>query len=362
MNSEIEYLLGQILDIASTENCPAVIVAGDIYDRSNPSPDSVAIFDGFVTSLAERGIHTFIVSGNHDSQERISYASFVLEGAGIHISPVFDGNIMKTTLSDEFGDVNFYLMPFFRPSQLKAVDSGFTGDDFTSAHRHLIDSLEVDEKSRNIAVAHQFAAGGRDEGDAYDSEAGGSGLVLADVFEKFDYTALGHLHKAHSVINGSGIEYCGSPLKCSFSEANDKKSVNVIELAEKGSVKIVRIPLIQKRDLREIRGSYEYVTSLECRGLGNTEDYLRIVLTDEDDIPDAVSKLRTIYPNLMRLAYDNRRTRESQIVDVTSDEDDIITPESVFAELYELQNNATPSDETMKIVRELFEQSAKGEE
>ncbi len=362
MNGEIAYLLDQIIQTAVCEKCTAVIIAGDIYDRSNPSPESVAIFDGFITALAGEGIRVFIISGNHDSPERIAYLSGILENAGVYISPVFDGKIAKTTLTDEYGDVNFYLLPFFRPSQLRLMNPDFKGDDYTSAHRFLIDSLDIDMNARNIMTAHQFVSGSTEESTA-DDEVGGSGMVSADVFDVFDYTALGHLHGAHPVIRDSGIEYCGSPLKCSFAEAGETKSVNIVELREKGNTEIRRVPLTPMHDLREIRGTYEYVTSLECRESGSREDYLRVILTDEDDIPDAVAKLRTVYPNLMRLSYDNLRTRSTQTVDVTDGgcDDDAITPESVFAELYELQNNSAADESVMDIVYKLFEVSRRGE-
>lgn len=368
MNAELEHLLGQIAEIAKNENCTAVIAAGDIYDRSNPSPESVAIFDDFVTSLVNGGIHTFIISGNHDSPERIAYLSHILENSGVHVSPVFDGRIAKTTLEDDLGRVNFYLMPFFRPSQLRAVCPDFTGDSFTDACGFAVDSIRIDTDERNVMVTHHFVIGANKEDEdkengKSDEEVGGSGAVSADVFADFDYTALGHLHGAHPVGSVGHIEYPGSPLKCSFAEAGDEKSVSIVEMGEKGEISVRRIPLHPLHDLREIRGSYDFVTSLECRCDGNPEDFLRIILTDEEDIPDAVAKLRTIYPNLMRLSYDNLRTRESQTVDITSDDGgDCLTPESVFAELYELQNNAQPDADIMTIVGRLFDISRKGEE
>lgn len=366
MNTEIEYLLNQITQIAENEKCTAVIVAGDIYDRSNPSPESVAIFDDFVTNLADRGIHTFIISGNHDSPERIAYLSHILKGVGVHVSPVFDGKITKTTIEDGFGRVNFYMMPFFRPSQLRTVCTDFTRDGFTEACRFAVGLIGIDTEERNIMMTHHFVIGtskGDSESDELDVEVGESGAVSADVFADFDYTALGHLHGAHHVGEIGHIEYSGSPLKCSFAESGDEKSVNLVEMGEKGDVTVRKIPLHPLHDLREIRGSYDFVTSLECRSDGNPDDFLRIILTDEDDIPDAVAKLRTIYPNLMRLSYDNLRTRKSQTIDITSDESgDILIPESVFAELYELQNNSDPDDSIMAIVGQLFDISRKGAE
>lgn len=351
MNDDIEYILNEIVQIAKAEKCAGVIVAGDIYDRSNPGADSVAVFDEFVTDLAKEGIRVLAVSGNHDSPERVAYMSSLLSKMGVHFSPVYDGNIEPVILNDEYGTVNVWLLPFFRPSTLRALSEEFTGETYTSAVEFAISRMNIAENSRNVIVTHQFVV---DSEKREDDNVGGIMAVDYKVFEPFEYTALGHLHSPHSVGKDS-VRYSGSPMKCSFSEVDDSKTVEIIELKEKGEVEISRIPLHPIREMREIKGEYDYVMSLECRESGDRLDYLRIILTDDEDIPDVVQKLRTAYPNMLRLTYDNVRTREYRSADtLTRDEMEALSPADVFAELYEIQNNDPPSEAEMDIVKKLL--------
>ncbi len=355
MNGQLETLLGEIAGIAVREGCRAVIAAGDLYDRSNPSPESVAIFDRFVTELAENGVALLAVSGNHDSPERVAYLSELLRGAGVYFSPLYDGEVRPVTLTDEYGEVDFWLLPFFRPVNVRAVSADFLGESYTDAVRWAVERLPLNPDRRNVMVTHQFVVGSTAQSMEDAEIAGGTGAVSAEVFAPFDYTALGHLHGAHPVTKPT-IRYCGSPLKCSFAEAADEKTVTLVELGKKGDVEVRPIPLHPALDLREIHGSYAEVTSPEVRYVGNPEDYLRILLTDEEDVPDAVAKLRTIYPNLLRLGYDNSRTRAAgKFTEIGEDrEADALTPLAVFAELYEIQNNQPPDERVMALAEELF--------
>lgn len=351
MNEDIAHLLNEIVEIAKTENCAAVIVAGDIYDRSNPGAESVAIFDKFVTNLAGEGIATLAVSGNHDSPERVAYMSTLLRNMGVHFSPVYDGQVAPVILHDEYGAVNFWLLPFLRPSTIRAIFPEFEGDTYTDAVRFVVQQMNVDKAERNVLVTHQFVV---DSTRELDELVGGITAVDFDVFSAFDYTALGHLHSPHCVGNDL-VRYSGSPLKCSFSEVDDQKTVELVEIGEAGELSVKQIPLHPIHEMRELYGLYDEVMSLQCRERVDAEDYLRIVLTDDEDIPDVVAKLRTAYPNMLRLAYDNKRTREYRTVENTDRDDiDALLPEDVFAELYEIQNNAPPTDEEMTIVRKLL--------
>lgn len=352
LNDDISYILGVITNIAVRENCDAVIIAGDIYDRTNPTPDSVAIFDRFVSSLAEKGIAVMSICGNHDSPERVAYMSSVLEKNGVYFTPLFDGNLYSVTLTDEYGRVHFHLLPYLRPSVLRLTCTEFKGTDEEEAVRFALRHVDFD-CDRHVIISHQFVGRNRDE------SVGGSECVSPDIFAEADYTALGHLHAPHSA-GLPVVRYSGSPIKTSFSEADDRKSVTLVELGEKEHCVWSEIPLEPIRDLREMRGSYEEVTSSQWRSMGKTDDYLRIILTDEEDIPDVMAKLRTIYPNLMRIAYDNRRTRENRQIsgDITADTtENALPPESVFAELYELQNNAKASEKMMELVKTLFDEA-----
>lgn len=350
MNEDIEHLLDEIAHIAKEEKCDAVILAGDIYDRSNPGAESVAIFDRFVTGLSREGIAILAVSGNHDSPERVAYMSALLEEIGVHLSPVYDGNISPVILDDVHGKVKFWLLPFIRPSGVSALFPEFEGITYNDAVAFAVERMNIDKSERNVLVTHQFVADIRANVEA----VGGIGAVSSGVFEGFDYTALGHLHSPHFV-GGKPVRYCGSPLKCSFSEVNDVKTVDIVELLEKGNVSIKHVPLHPMREMREIRGTYDEVMSGSVRGQSCEEDYVRIILTDEEDIPDVVQKLRTAYPNMLRLAYDNARTREYRTVETAvNDSLEALMPEDVFAELYELQNNVPPSEEEMEFVKKLM--------
>lgn len=361
MNGEISALLDEIAEIAQRENCDAVVIAGDIYDRSNPTAQATEVFDDFVTQLARKNIAVLAVSGNHDSPERVAYLSRLTEERGVYLSPVFDGTVRKVTLTDVFGDVNFWLLPFVRPVNVRSADPDFDGVTYHAAMAHLTDRIRTEAGVRNVLVTHQFVIpGGSPERIPDDAEehavAGGIGAVGADCFGKFDYTALGHLHRPHFV-GSERVNFSGSPVKCSFNEVNDEKSVTVVTL--ENDVKWERIPLHPVRDLRQMRGTYAEVTSPEYRAMGNPEDYLRIILTDEEDIPDAMAKLRTIYPNLLRLNYDNTRTKVTYNEVVMPDDDECVTPMSVFAGLYEMQNNAPPDEDLLKMAAEIFEEAQK---
>lgn len=362
MNAEIVHLLHEIAGIAVDHACDAVVIAGDIYDRSNPTAEASALFDNFVTELAEKNIAVLAVSGNHDSPERVAYLSRLTEGRGVYFSPVFDGTVREVTFSDALGEVVFHLLPFVRPVNVRAL-TDTEAVTYHDAMAALIGGIHADDGRRHVMVTHQFVIpGGGEIRIPEDAEehaiAGGIGAVGADLFDKFAYTALGHLHRPHFV-GSQLVNFSGSPVKCSFSEVDDEKSVTVVTLEEEAVCE--RILLHPIRDLREMRGTYEEITSLGFRAKGNPEDYLRIILTDEEDIPDAVAKLRTIYPNLLRLNYDNRRTKNLQEIANPERDGESLTPLSVFAELYEMQNNAPPSEELLAIAGMLFEESQKEE-
>lgn len=359
MVADCRHILAEIADIAVREACDAVIAAGDIYDKSAPSAEAVALLDEFFSTLTRAGITVLAISGNHDSPERVAYLSSVAKTAGLHLSPVYDGNCEKVTFEDDCGAVNVYLLPFVKPVTVRAVCKGFDGDTYTGAMECAVGRMDVDAGVRNVLVTHQFVVSGN-AGDADD--VGGTGAVAASVFDGFDYTALGHLHTAHPVGNGN-VYYSGSPLKYSFAEAEDEKSVYLVELREKGDVSVERVMLHPLRDLREVRGTYEEVVHMGLHDPAK-EDYIRVILTDEEDVVDAVAKLRCVYPNLMRLTYDNLRTRAYREADVQiaeEAEDGTITPESVFAELFELQNNTAPDEELLDVVRGIFEVCMEGE-
>ncbi|MBP5236770.1 MAG: exonuclease SbcCD subunit D [Clostridia bacterium] len=358
LTEDQQYILTEIIGIIDAEVPDAVIIAGDVYDKSVPSAEAVGIFDEFLSELAARKLEVFVISGNHDSPERIAFASRIMDLSGIHMSPVYCGRIEPVRLEDEFGEVSVYMLPFIKPADVHRFFDGSEIESYTDAVRCAVGEMKVDESKRNVIAAHQFVTGAR-RSESEEISVGGSDNVDADVFGRFDYAALGHIHSPQSC-GSETIRYSGTPLKYSFSEAKDRKSVTVVELREKGSVSVREVGLVPLRDLVELRGRYADLTLRSF--YENTtwqEDYTHIVLTDEDDIPDAVGKLRTVYRNLMKIDYDNMRTRSNAAV--TGDGDAASkTPYELFADFYELQNNQPMSADQAEYIRDLIEKTWEG--
>lgn len=352
MLEDQSYILSQILEIVDTEKPDAVIIAGDVYDKSVPPAEAVELFDDFLCRLSRRNVQIFIISGNHDSPERIAFGGRLMVQSGIHVSPVYNGTVEPITLSDTYGAVDFYLLPFLKPTHVRRFFPEEEIITYTDAIRTAIQHMPIDLSRRNVLVTHQFVTGAV-SCESEELSVGGSDNVDASVFDSFDYVALGHIHGPQRIARDT-LRYCGTPLKYSFSEANHKKSVTIVELGEKGAVTVRTIPLIPLRDLREIRGSYLEVTAKPFYEGTNTQDYLHITLTDEEDIPDALGKLRTIYPNLMKLEYDNRRTQNAAQVDGAQDVEKK-SPLTLFEEFYELQNNQPMCPEQLEFTRSLME-------
>lgn len=347
-----EYILNQILTIIDENNVNGVIIAGDVYDKSTPSAEAVTLFDSFLVSLAKRRIDIFIISGNHDSSERLAFASRLLDVSGVHISPAYNGEASKITLSDSYGNINFYLLPFIKPANVRKL-ADCEVSTYTDALKIAIDNMHIDKSERNILVTHQFVTGAK-RSESEEISVGGSDNVDVSVINSFDYVALGHLHKPQSV-EGKHIRYSGSPLKYSFSEASDTKSVTIVDIKSKNDLKIDTCPLIPKRDMVEIRGSYnELMQKKYYEGTTYGSDYMHITLTDEEDIADASNLLRTVYKNLMKLDYDNTRTKEALELSAVENVESK-TPIELFSELYEKQNNKQMSDAQEKIVSEIIE-------
>lgn len=358
MAEDQKYILNQILEIIDREQPDCVVIAGDVYDKSIPSAEAVQILDDFLTRLAGRKIPTAMISGNHDSPERLSFGAQLMKESGIYVSPVYDGQVQSIGFADEYGEVRVYLLPFLKPATVRHVYEEETVESYQDAVETAISHLPLDTSCRNVLVAHQFAAGAS-RCESEEMWVGGIDQVDVSVFDDFDYVALGHIHSPQSA-GRPAVRYCGTPLKYSFSEAGQQKSVSVVELFEKGRVEIREVPLTPLRDMRKIRGTYLELTARSFYQGTNTEDYIQAILTDEEDIPDGMQKLRIIYPNLMRLEYDNRRTRENRQIQQAADAEEKSEAE-LFSQLYELQNNQ-PLDEEQKQFLEAVIRQVKGEE
>ncbi len=353
MIEDQKYILTQILYAADQEKPDGILISGDVYDRTIPTAEAVQVFDAFLTRLSEQKIPAFIISGNHDSAERLAFGSSLMGKSGIYFSKVYDGTVEKIPMQDAYGTVWIYLLPFLRPSTIRhalperAEEVQSTAD----AVRIALEQTKIDEKERNVLLAHQFVTGAK-RCDAEELQVGDVDQIPAELFASFEYVALGHIHSPQKV-GRETVRYCGAPLKYSFSEAGQEKSITVVELKEKSSVDLRTIPLKPLHDLRKIRGTYLEVTAKSFYENRDCEDYLQVTLTDEEDVPDGMAKLRTIYPNLMRLEYDNKRTRSNAEVRAAERVEEKSELE-LFQEFYELQNNQSMTEVQEQFVEELL--------
>ncbi len=346
MNELQEDILAQILSAVDAESPDCVIISGDIYDRSTPPTQSVTMFDKFLTDLVKRNVHIFIISGNHDSPERLSFGSQLMEACNVHISRVYNGVVTPVTLTDELGEVDFYMLPFLRPSTVRPFFKDMEIKSYNDAVTAAINAIHADFSRRCVIISHQFVTGAVTS-DSEELTVGGLENVDAAAYDGFDYAALGHIHNPQNV-GGNNIRYSGTPLKYSFSEASHQKSVTIAELGNKGELNIRTIPLVPKLEMREIRGSFE-----EIYGSQGSDDLVHITLTDEQDVNDAIRKLRKVYPNVLRLDYDNKRTRLNTGLGALEVKEGR-TPEELFSEFYFKRNNDAMSEVQLEFVRELI--------
>ena len=354
MLNDQKYILKKIIEVIDSEKPDVVMIAGDVYDKTVPPAEAVEVLDDFLYSLSKRKVQVFIISGNHDSPERLSFGSRLIDSSGIHLSPVYRGIVEPFVLKDEYGPVNVYMLPFVKPSLVRPYFPETKIESYDDAIETVVENMQINTDERNVLIAHQFVTGAS-RSESEEISVGGTDNVSAEIFECFDYTALGHIHGPQNIVS-ERIRYCGTPLKYSFSEVSHKKSVTVLEMNEKGNTDLYTIPLEPMHDMVSIRGSYDEITLKSYYNkLKSTEDYMSITLTDEDDIPDAVSKLRVIYPNLMKLEYDNIRTRTNNEIDGAVDVENK-TPSELFSEFYLLENGSEMSSEQTEFVEKLIEE------
>ncbi|MGN0132737.1 MAG: exonuclease SbcCD subunit D [Lachnospiraceae bacterium] len=346
------YILKQILHLVDEEKPEAVLIAGDIYDKSVPGGDAVMLFDRFLTQLAKRKVPVFLISGNHDSAERLAFGRELLADSDVYVSEVYEGKIQKITKTDQYGRIHFYLFPFLKPAVVKHFMPEKEITDYQSAMEAVVEGMDIDFSERNVFLVHQFLTGA-EKSESEEVSVGGLDDISASVFDGIDYVALGHIHRPQSVSRDT-VRYCGTPLKYSFSEAEHEKTVTFVTMKEKGKVEITERKLVPIRDMRKIKGSYLELTNPERYKNTRVEDYLAITLTDDEDIPEVMGKLSCIYPNIMKLEYDNRRTRAAGIDDMPGMADDK-TPLELFAEFYEKQNGMSMSDAQREYVSALIE-------
>lgn len=358
MLEEQRHVLEQVIVYIRSERPAAILIAGDIYDRAVPGVEAVRLLDDFLTELASEGVTVMIIAGNHDSPERLGYAGRLLADKKLFICGAFDGRVHRTVLSDEYGEVNFWLLPFIRPLSVKGVFDEREISTHSEAVAAVIEAAEVDYSVRNVLVSHQFYT--KVGADPVRSESeinpvGGLDAVDVSIIERFDYAALGHLHGAQNV-GGDNCRYAGSPLKYSFSEVRQKKSVSVAELREKGNLSISTLPLTPLHDMREIKGPLEELISDKVSSLADKNDYLRVVLTNEEEIADPMGKIRSVYPNVMALGFENARAGiDVAEIRASSERVSSLSPYELFDEFFLEMNGSTMNDEQAALVRKIMD-------
>ena len=335
------HVLNEICEILRDEKPDAVLIAGDIYDKSMPSAEAVRLFDDFLSELSADGQMVFVISGNHDSAARVAYGGRIMAKSGVYLSaPEYRGEVLSVTLEDNAGPVDIYLLPFIKPIHVSLAFPDEKIETYTDALRVAVERMPIDPRRRSVLVAHQFVTGGLDNVDA-------------SVFAPFSYVALGHIHRPQN-IGSPRIRYSGTPLKYSFSEAKDEKSVTIAELDAKGAADVRTIPLKPKHDLREIKRTYDELMKKENYAGTATDDFLHIILTNEDDVPDAMRKLKTVYPNILRLDYDNARTKSGGAVEALP-EAETKTPMELVSEFYAMQNGQPMNEAQSEYIKRLAE-------
>lgn len=357
MLAEQRHVFGQIIEYIDTEKPDAVLIAGDVYDRAVPSVEAVRLFDDLLTDLATKEVTVILISGNHDSPERLNYASRLLSERKLYLCGVFDGTLCSVTLSDEYGELKFWLLPFIKPSGVCGMFADKQIESYTDAVNVVLESADIDYSERNVLLSHQFYTLAGITPIRSESEinpVGGLDAVDAGLISKFDYVALGHLHGSQGI--GGNVRYAGSPIKYSFSECKQKKAVTLIEIKEKGNIVLTALPLIPIRDMREIKGPLEQLLSDEVSLQGNREDYLRVILTDEEEIIDPMGKIRGVYPNVMALDFENSRTNiDASGASLDTDQLEKLSPYDLFSEFFLGITGAVMSEEQAQIVRDLLE-------
>lgn len=347
------YILNKIVNIIDEEKPAAIILAGDIYDKPIPPAEAVELFDDFLYKLSQRNLKVFIISGNHDSAERIAFGARLFDKTGIYMSPVYTGNISPIEMSDEFGKINIYMLPFIKPVHVRRYFPDTEISSYTDAVSKVIENMHLDIGIRNILITHQFVTGAS-RTESEDISVGGSDNVNAEVFRDFDYVALGHIHRSQSC-GSEYIRYSGTPLKYSFSESKDTKSITVIDIMEKGNIKFDFIPLTPLRDMVEIKGTYEdLMLKSFYENTTYPNDYVHITLTNENDILDVITRLRVVYKNIMKLDYDNQRTRSSSEINLINDMESK-SPLELFDIFYESRNGQPLNNEQREFMENIIE-------
>ena len=357
MIDDQKYILNQIIDIVKKEQVDIVLIAGDVYDKSIPTIEAVNLFSDFLTRLYKSKVLVFVISGNHDSKDRLSFGNELFVDNGIYIEGIFNGNLRCKTINDKYGKLNIYMLPFIKPVEIKRFYPDEIIDTYEDAIKCILKHSSINKSERNIIMVHQFVTSLGEAVIRSDSESislGGIDNIDVTLFKDFDYVAMGHIHGPQKV-GRETVRYSGSPLKYSFSEVNQKKSVCIIEFNSKENINISKIPLIPIRDMRVIKGPFDKLISKEIVNLENKNDYLDVVLTDDDYIINAIGKLRKFYPNILKLEYENKISSNEVLDNIDIDKSNM-SPIDLFSEFYKMQNGIELSTKKKKIIEEVIKE------
>ena len=358
MLDEQKHVFKQIISYAQSEQVNAVVIAGDIYDHSIPKNEAIRVFDDFLTELAQKNVPVLLIAGNHDSPDRISYANRLLTDKQLFLYGSFNGSLQKVTLTDEYGEIHFWLLPFIKPLSVNGFFEEQHIESYDDALNAVIKTADIDYNTRNVLVAHQFFTKAGVNPITCDSElnpVGGLDAINTGLIEKFDYVALGHLHGTQK-IGAEHICYAGSPLKYSFSEIKQTKHVLLVEINEKNTGVITKnLSLTPLHDLCEIKGKLEEILSKEFSSQVNKDNYLHVILTNEEEIIDPMEKIRSVYPNVMHYTSENSRTKNDQTNTQQNIEQTNLSTYELFSEFFLNACKCTMNPEQAKIVKELLE-------
>ncbi|MGN0740529.1 MAG: exonuclease SbcCD subunit D [Treponema sp.] len=340
LTDDQSFILQQIVKILIENKIEVLLVAGDVFDKNVASIEALRLMRKFLNELVSAKIKVLVISGNHDSPERLTFGAEFMSDKGLYFSKDYDGKIEPLVFTDEFGPVNFYLLPFIKPSSVKQFFPEEQIENFDDALKVAVSNLKINSSERNIIVAHQNIMNA-EHCDSEESIIGGLDAVSADVFCEFDYAALGHIHKMQKV--KANVVYSGTPLKYSVSELTQDKVVPIIELNAKGKTVIDFVQLKPKRDIRQIRGTFDQIVKMSGGDTNNSEDFIDIILTDKNEVIDALYNLRSIYPNILQINYDNSFTNnDSKIDDIK--ETKIDRPLEMFEEFYKTRSGSELDD------------------
>jgi len=353
-----EYMLKEIINIIKVEKVQVLLISGDVYDRSVPPTEAVNLLDDFLKILIkDLKIKVFIISGNHDSKDRLGFGNKIFEDEGLYIESKYNGRLKKVRLEDEYGPLNIYMLPFIKPVEVKKFFEDDLENNYDLAINKIIEKEEIDESERNIIMVHQFVTAGNVKPERTESEVlslGGIENVDVSNFKSFDYVAIGHVHRPQK-IGRDTARYAGTILKYSFSEINHNKSIPIIDIKEKGNITINLLPLKPLRDMREIKGPIEELIKEENYKEGNLEDYIKAIITNEEPVYDAIGKIKKIYPNTLKLEIQNSKTINSNTEqNINLEEVKKKSELELFSDFYKLQNNLDLNEEQKEIVKNII--------